>query len=186
MTPFLTGWQLLAVGFPEVKAHALSVNANGNIFILDQHGSVREYVRFGEFEEFGLWTPWYGYINSSAIAIDACTFRDGNGSGDLVYAAIPPDSGSDFQGVVDWDPLPDLDDTSGTGHGDSPGWWWADWGNKGWHDTAIVTGQLSGASGSTKLYAALADSASAWHIDAIDWGFAWPWHRTYICPTLPS
>src|SRR5262249_22066668 len=38
-----SGWELLGPP-PDVEAHALSVNANGNVFILDQHGSVLEYV----------------------------------------------------------------------------------------------------------------------------------------------
>ena len=87
-----TGWRQLAAKNPYVQAHALSVNANGSIYILDHDKAVLKYI--------GVWDDWNS-ASFYAAAIDACTApREGRVHGDLVYAydANPKDTHCDFNG----------------------------------------------------------------------------------------
>jgi hypothetical protein len=162
-------WEELAL--PYSHAHALSVDANNHVFILDDDKHILEW-HWKDGMGHDLRGYWEKLDDSQAIAIDACADRV---KGVRLYAAVPDTGDWEGNGLFDFP-------SQGTGVSAR---WWAITG-AGWKDTGIVTDQFSGAGGTTTVYAGLYEPGSLvsdWYVESIDWAGH---HKHYACPTLPG
>jgi hypothetical protein len=186
-TYYSYGWEELGTG-SAFHAHALSVNALDNVFIINEAKQVCE-LRRGPLDWAKVWTVLPGGFHAEAI--DACTIRDNGVLYDQLYAllddVVPP---SNDHNCGSWG----IDDCGGTGT--APEWCAFNsrpWLSGSWWLTGIYVGtssdgfDFSGASGTTTVYVASRDpyslSPTDWDIVSIDW---LAHHARWVCATLPS
>jgi hypothetical protein len=182
-TYYSFGWQELGTG-RAYHAHALSVNALDNVFIINDAKQVCE-LRRETLDWAKAFTALPGGFHAEAI--DACTIRDQGALYDQVYAllddVVPPPNDNNCHSFG-------IDDCGGTG---TSAEWCAfnsrPWLSGSWWLTGIYSDSydFSGASGTTTVYVAAYDpyslSPTDWSILSIDW---LAHYGRWVCATLPS